>query len=108
MKYLERNLEDMTASEVLDILCDDFIASTETICFIGTQRIVSLGNLRAEYKDLGGVLAKHIGPLKFYGGPKSRAEYFTGNLLTVLMDYILTEWAYTGAYADMVEKEMVL
>jgi len=108
MKYLEQNLEDMTAIAVLDILCDDFAAGTETICFLGTKRTVALMNLRQEYQDLGAVLAKHIGPLKFCGGPKSHNEYFTGNLLTVLMDYILIEWAYTGAYADMVEKEMVL
>jgi hypothetical protein len=108
MEILERNLEEMTAIEVLATLVDDFTASSETICFVGTQRTVTIGNLQKEYQNLDGVLAKHIGPLQFNGGPKCRLDCYTGNLLTVLMDYILIEWLYTGAYSDMVTREMVL
>lgn len=108
MKYLEQNLDDLSAIAVLDILIQDFDAAADTICFNATQRIVTLGHLQEEYKGLKGALAKHIGPLKFQGGPKTHNTYYTGNLLTVLMDYILIEWVYTGSYADMVEREMVL
>ena len=108
METLEKNLKGMTAKDVLDILITDFLAGQETICFLGTKRTVTIQNLRNEYEHLDGVLAKFIGPLSFKGGPKSRSTSYTGNLMTVLMDYILIEWLYTGAYADMVEREMVL
>ena len=105
-KYLYKNLCELTVQEVLNILIRDFEAGTTRIMFKGTHRIVSLIDLSKEYAKIGGVLAIHISPISFRGGPPGVESYYDGTLLTLLCDKVLTAWCLYGNYDDLVESEV--
>ena len=106
IEYISGNLEDTTAIEALDILITDFGDAEKTITFTGTQRVVTLKALRREYDGLSGVLAKHISPLSFFGGPLDSRSYYTGSLLTMLCARVMIAWCIDGSYLDMVEDQV--
>lgn len=106
IEYISENLEGTTAIEALDILIHDFDDAVQTICFNGTKRVVTLKALRREYDGMAGVLATHISPLSFFGGPQDSRAYYTGSLLTMLCDRVMTAWSIDGSYADMVEGQV--
>ncbi len=103
LEIISQNFDDIIAIDALGILVNEFAMEDEEIMFNGTQRTVSIKNLRVEYASLPGVLAKYVSPIKFWGGPGALRDYYTGSLMTLLCDRILNAWCYKGLYADLVE-----
>jgi len=97
------NLDDLSAQDAINILINDFRLSGHQVLFIGTQRLVSLYNLKEEYKDLPCIAAKHVAPLKFLGGPPEMRGYYCGSLLTFLCDQVLLAWYLRDEYCELVE-----
>jgi hypothetical protein len=98
---LFETLSDMSAAEVIDVLCHEFSAGRSTITFHNT------GN-RAEIRSfisaiyLTSVKASDVGPIEFWGGPPKKRDYYTGSLLTYLCDFILNRWKTNNEYADLI------
>jgi len=82
-------LYDISSIRALNCLSYIFKADTQTIN-IESKRI-DLGDIfmhcRVESK------ARDIGPIIFYGGPPNNIGCYSGTLLTVLADWILTAYA---------------
>ncbi len=98
---LLKEFSELTASEVIDILCDEFSLSRAWICFTTTGNRVELKTLQgATY--LNGVLAIEVGPIEFVGGPPPTRGYCNGTLLTYLCDAILYHWIIFGYYEELV------
>jgi hypothetical protein len=82
-------LYDISSIRALNCLSYIFKADTESIN-IGGKRI-DLGDIfmHCKVEDK----ARDIGPITFYGGPPNNIGCYSGTLLTVLADWILTTYA---------------
>jgi len=100
---LHKNLGDITALAALDTLIDKFDQGGYRLRFQATRRIVTLKQLRAEYEKFPNVLAAYISPIQFLGGPPDARKMYSGSLLTLLSDRILTAWVKNDDFAEVVE-----
>lgn len=105
-KYLYKNLCELSVQEALSVLLKEFGAANTMIMFKGTHRLVNITQLNKEYANIKGVLASHIAPISFQGGPPPSEDYYDGSLLTMLCDKVLRAWHLRGEYEDLVESEV--
>ncbi len=102
---LEREFQELSAVDVIALLCDEFHLDNITVQF-SSGKAIELWRLRETIKDPT-VGAAYISPVTFWGGPPGPFKKFSGSILTVLYDAILRAWVRTGAYADLVGREYV-
>jgi len=103
--HVLNELEEVSASEAVELLCQEFGLGHSCICFVNTQSRREVQTfLGASYME--GVAASAVGPIEFIGGPPDNRGLHTGSLLTYLCDVILYDWAILGAYTDLVEGDM--
>lgn len=95
----------ITAAETVNLLCEEFGKGQSIIMFVksGTRR--EIRSLLLE-NCLGQLAPEDVGPIQFWGGPPTRRGHFIGNLLTMLCDSVLYDWATKGHYIEMVEGRM--
>ncbi len=101
--HLKHELQELSAIEVIALLCDEFHLDNTSITF-SSGKPIEIWRLRESIKDPT-VGAEYISPIVFWGGPPGPFKKFQGSILTVLYDAILRAWIRTGAYADLVGQE---
>jgi len=96
----------MVIPREIEILIEDVLAAQayEIIKALGNPKVQVfsnglLCNVADVVVDEGNYKAKYIGPFQFWGGPKTRLRYYTGNLYTLLCDRILDVIANHGVQA---------
>jgi hypothetical protein len=91
-------LYDISSIRALNCLSYIFKADTQSVN-LGSKR-VDLGEILMHCRVASN--ARDIGPITFYGGPPNRIGCYSGTLLTILADWILT--AYVRNHSDQIKQ----
>lgn len=101
--HLEREFDNVTASEVAQLLLNEFNMDKAVIEFSSGRKLTLIEILDTVNDN--NIDARSVSPIKFWGGPPNgEAKQFTGSLLTMLFDQILYNHALDGSYAELVGK----
>lgn len=84
MATLERLFKDLSAMDAVEVLCQVFNA-INAVVYIDNKRF-ALHELYDDYYTMYCCAATDI-DLRFYGGPPGSGRWFSGTLLTLLMDH---------------------
>lgn|SRR5574340_1162490 len=101
MKSMEKEFGEISASEAIMLLCEEFGFNQTPFTFVNTSRRLTLESLKGAV-SMGKIAAYSVGPIEFYGGPPGNRHYYIGSLLTMLYDAILYSWKTTGQYSELV------
>jgi hypothetical protein len=88
---LTARLSDMSGPRAANHLCYTFKRGSYPIILAGVSTTVA--KLVDDFDGFEYINAKDIGPIRFYGGPPQKRKWYSGSLLSILVDAVLESYA---------------
>ncbi len=88
---LTGRLSGIRGPRACNYLSYTFNAGTHPIIINGVS--TTINKLFEDFKGMEHIEAKDIGPIRFYGGPPCHRKWYSGTLLSILLDFVLGSYA---------------